>query len=85
MRNNNKKNINLHLHDHEKLISLPYHDQQNGGFELPWKHLIFWFLQNSSQGINKDLKWTNLKSKESEIELPGRSQSWNINSKYKKF
>ena len=50
------------LHDHEKLISRPYHDQQNGGFELSWKHLIFWFLQNSSQGIKKDLKWINLKS-----------------------
>ena len=68
-------NNNLYLHDYEKLISWPYHDQQTGGFELSWKNLIFWFLKNSSQCIKKDLKWINLKSLETEIELPGRDSN----------
>ena len=63
------------LHDHEKLISRPYHDHQNNVFGVSWKSLIFWFLQNSSQGIKKDLKWNNLKSDEFEIELPGRDSN----------
>ena len=63
------------LHDHEKLISRPYHDHQNNVFGVSWKSLIFRFLQNSSQGIKKDLKWNNLKSDEFEIELPGRDSN----------
>ena len=55
------------LHDHEKLISRPYHDHLNGGCELSWKYLIFWFLQNSIQGNKKDLKWNNLKSLDLEM------------------
>ena len=27
-------NNNKNLHDHEKLISRPYHDHQNGGFKV---------------------------------------------------
>ena len=74
MRNNNKK-YQFTSSRPWKLISRPYHDQETGGFDLSWMDLILWFLQNSIQGIKKDLNWINLKSLETEIELPGRDSN----------
>ena len=63
------------LPDHEKVISRPYPDHQNGGFSVSWNCLTFCFSSEGSHSIKKDLKWNNLKSEDLEIELPGRDSN----------
>ena len=71
----NRKFFAIFFPTMKKIISRPYPDHQNGGFGVSWNCLTFCFSSEGSHSIKKDLKWYNLKSEESEIELPGRDSN----------